>query len=61
MQEQEIELAVGEVVQIGRYTVTVIDIDGTEVSFRIDLPESDERELDELVIENSQPAMRHGK
>jgi len=61
VQEQEIELAVGEVVQIGRYTVTVIDIDGTEVSFRIDLPESDERELDELVIENSQPAMRHGK
>lgn len=36
MQEQEIEMQVGETVQVGDYLVTVIDIDGDEVSVRID-------------------------
>jgi hypothetical protein len=40
--EQEIELSIGEVVQIGDYVVTVVDIDGPEVSVRIDPVESDE-------------------
>ena len=34
--EQTIELAVGDVVYIGDRTLTVIDIDGDEVSFRVD-------------------------
>ena len=56
MQEQEIELAVGDVVQIGQYTVTVIDIDGLEVSFRVD-----SLEFDEFAIEDNQPAIYLGK
>jgi hypothetical protein len=31
----EIELTVGEVLEIGGYTVTVIDLDNGEVTFRI--------------------------
>ena len=56
MQEREIELAVGDAVRIGQYTVTVIDIDGPEVSFRVDSLESDE-----FAIEDNQPAMYYGK
>jgi hypothetical protein len=56
VQEQEIELAVGDVVQIGQYTVTVIDIDGPEVSFRIDSSESDE-----FTVEDNQPVVYLGK
>ena len=36
MQEQEVELAVGETVQIGDYFVTVVDTDAGDVSFRVD-------------------------
>lgn len=36
MPEQTIELSVGDVVYIGDRTLTVIDIDGDEVSFRVD-------------------------
>ena len=36
MPEQTIELSVGDIVHIGDRTLTVIDIDGDEVSFRID-------------------------
>ena len=32
----EIELSVGDVLQIGDHIVTIVDIDGQEVSFRID-------------------------
>jgi hypothetical protein len=45
VQEHELELSVGDVVRIGSYTVTVIDVDGPEVSFRIDSLESDEIEI----------------
>jgi len=38
----EIELTVGEVVQIGEYTVTVIDLENGEVTFRIQEPEMEE-------------------
>ena len=38
----EIELTVGEVVQIGEYTVTVIDLENGEVTFRIQEPEAEE-------------------
>ena len=39
MQEQEIELSVGDVLELGDHTLMVIDIDGSEVSFRIDANE----------------------
>ncbi len=39
VQEQEIELSIGDSLQIGQHTVTVIDIEGGEVSFRIDREE----------------------
>ena len=42
MLEREIELSVGDVVRIGEYTVTVVDVDGLEVSFKIDSSESDD-------------------
>ena len=41
MREYELELAVGDVVQIGEMTVTVVDIDGPDVSFRIDSSPAD--------------------
>lgn len=40
LQFQELELAVGDVLQIGETTVTVIDIENGEVTFRIDDHES---------------------
>lgn len=39
MLEQELELSIGDVLHIGEYTVTVIDIDGGTVSFRFDTEE----------------------
>lgn len=38
MREYEFELSVGDVIEMGEYTMTVIDIDGEEVSFRLDSP-----------------------
>lgn len=43
---REFELSVGDVLQIGEHTVTVIDIDGMDVSFRIDSEETSGSELD---------------
>ena len=36
VQEYEFELSVGDVLQIGESRFTVIEIDGQEVSFRVD-------------------------
>ena len=36
VQEIELELAVGDVLQVGERTLTLIDINGPEVTFRID-------------------------
>ena len=36
VQEYEFELSIGDVLQIGESRFTVIDIDGQDVSFRID-------------------------
>ncbi len=36
MHEQEVELCVGDVVRIGDHLLTVVDIDGEDVSFRMD-------------------------
>lgn len=45
MREYELELSVGDVVQIGDMTVTVVDIDGPDVSFRIDSEEAESAQL----------------
>lgn len=42
MSLHEIELTVGEVLQIGDYTVTVIDLENGEVTFRIQEPVLDD-------------------
>ena len=42
VQEQEFELSIGDVLQIGDRFVTVIDIDGSEVTFRVDPADSTE-------------------
>ncbi len=42
MSLHELELAVGDVVQIGDYTVTVIDLENGEVTFRIQEPPAGE-------------------
>jgi hypothetical protein len=41
MQELSFELSVGDVLQVGDQLVTVVDIDGPEVTFRIDRLEPD--------------------
>lgn len=41
MVEHELELSVGDSVRIGDVVLTVVDIDGGDVSFRIDPQESD--------------------
>jgi hypothetical protein len=45
VREHDLELFVGDVVQIGEMKVTVIDIDGPEVSFRIDSGAAEGAEL----------------
>jgi len=42
MSLHELELTVGDVIQIGDYTVTVIDLENGEVTFRIQEPVSEE-------------------
>jgi hypothetical protein len=49
-----LELAVGDVLQLGDHALTVIDIDGLEVSFRIDASHSNETNLD-LPLDQSPP------
>lgn len=39
MIESEVELSVGETVQIGDLSVTVLDVTGDEIRFRVDFPE----------------------
>ena len=36
MPQHEVELSVGETIRIGDYCLTVIDIEGEEIAFRID-------------------------
>lgn len=51
MELQELDLAVGDVVQIGEYTVTVIDIENDDVTLRVDQPETlDEADLRSTVL-----------
>lgn len=39
MNESEVELSPGETVQIGDYSVTILEVDGDEIHFRIDSPD----------------------
>jgi hypothetical protein len=48
VQDHEFDLQVGDTLQVGDYTVTVVDIDGDEVSVRIDPVEF----LDQISIED---------
>lgn len=47
MNETEVELSIGETVQLGEISVTVVDVDGDAIRFQIetptDLPESSVR------------------
>lgn len=42
MNESQIELSIGETFYIGGYAVTILDIDGDEIRFRIQSPEDDD-------------------
>ncbi|MFO1042851.1 MAG: hypothetical protein U0941_13755 [Planctomycetaceae bacterium] len=42
MSLHEFELNIGDVVQIGEYTVTVVDLENGEVTFRIQEPATEE-------------------
>ncbi len=42
MQLHEFELLVGDVLQVGEHTVTVLDIENGEVTFRIEESEPDD-------------------
>ena len=46
MSLHEIELTVGDVLQIGEFTVTVIDLENGEVTFRIQEPVLDDEVID---------------
>jgi hypothetical protein len=46
MQEQEIEMELGESIEIGEFTITLVDLEDGEVSLRID-PKDD---FDEVCI-----------
>jgi hypothetical protein len=39
VQLHELELSVGDVLQIGEHTVTVLDIENGEVTFRVEVPD----------------------
>lgn len=42
MSLHELELTVGDIIQIGEYTVTVVDLENGEVTFRIQEPVAEE-------------------
>jgi hypothetical protein len=42
MEQHEVELAVGDILRLGLCTMTVMDIDGAEVTFRLDEDQPDE-------------------
>ena len=46
MQLHELDLTVGDVLQVGEYTVTVLDIDNGEVTFRVEEPKLNEESGD---------------
>jgi hypothetical protein len=44
LQFQELELTVGDILQVGDTTITVIEIEGGEVTFRIDNSPTEQQE-----------------
>jgi len=55
VQEYEFELSVGEVIRIGNHVVTVIDIEGADVSFRVEEISSDEFQQKEFAEYANRP------
>lgn len=47
------ELSVGDSVQIGDRLVTVVEIDGSEISFRIDAAREEEPQFSGVLAENA--------
>jgi hypothetical protein len=43
---REFELSVGDILRIGHHVITVVDIDGQDVSFRIDSEDPAESDFD---------------
>lgn len=50
MEQQEIELSIGDTFQVGDYFVTVIDIEGDEISVKIETELGEEINIDELHV-----------
>lgn len=50
MSLQEIDLAAGDTLRIGRHLITVLDVDGDQVTFRIE-----NLETGELLIQTTPP------
>lgn len=55
MPEHEVELSVGEVIRMGNHILTVIDIDGPNVSFRIEEIPAAEFEQQQLAVRINRP------
>jgi hypothetical protein len=51
MSHHEFELSVGDVIQIGEYTVTVIDLENGEVTFRIQDPDGAAQPAENPVVQ----------
>jgi hypothetical protein len=59
VQIHEVDVAIGDVLRLGRTTVTVIDIDNGEVTFRIDDHEPDgDEQMDGCLDMASNPLPR---
>ena len=50
MSLHELELTVGDVVQIGDFTVTLIDLENGEVTFRIQEPATEEEPVESATV-----------
>lgn len=53
MAETEVDLSIGDVLHVGEYVVTVVDIEGTHAIFRI---EGDDGPLESALFEAQLPA-----
>ena len=64
MNEHEMELAVGDTLHVGNHTITILDVEGDEVSFRIEVrdpilcEESEASFASEGAFESFQPRPR---
>lgn len=54
----EFELSVGDVLQVGNLFVTVVDVDGPDVSFRFDNPDDETNVRLQLHGPDDEPILR---